>query len=156
AQQVDHHHRLVGGTGQEGLDLFRGRIECHRSVPPFRARSRSARTAPHRALFYCGIQYATICAMATGVRRKSDPLSDGRVRRGERSGDAIVVALVELVGEGILEPTAQQVAARARVGMRTVFRRFSDMESLFAEMGARVQAEALPLLAGGRPRGNPM
>src|SRR5438093_3343050 len=74
--------------------------------------------------------------------------SDGRVRRGERSGHAIVEALVGLVGEGVIEPTAQQVAARAGVGIRTVFRRFSDMEGLFAEMGARVQADVLPLLAG--------
>ena len=62
-------------------------------------------------------------------------------------------ALLDLVGDGILEPTAQQVAARARVGIRTVFRRFSDMESLFAEMEARLHAEAVPLLIGGRPEG---
>ncbi|HYV68266.1 MAG TPA: TetR family transcriptional regulator [Myxococcales bacterium] len=76
------------------------------------------------------------------------------MRRGQRSGQAIVEALVGLVGDGILEPTAQQVAARAGVGIRTVFRRFSDMESLFAEMSARVQAEALPLLVGGQPHGD--
>jgi AcrR family transcriptional regulator len=81
------------------------------------------------------------------------PASDGRVRRSQRSGHAIVEALMELVGEGIREPTAQQVAARADVGIRTVFRRFSDMESLFAEMDARLQAEAVPLLLGGRPHG---
>ena len=93
-------------------------------------------------------------AVATGARRASEPASDGRVRRGERSGQAIVEALVGLVCDGILEPTAQQVAARAGVGIRTVFRRFSDMESLLAEMGARVEAEALPLLVGGRPNGD--
>jgi AcrR family transcriptional regulator len=93
-------------------------------------------------------------AVATGPRSESVLASDGRVRRGERSGLAIVEALLGLVGDGILEPTAQQVAARAGVGMRTVFRRFSDMESLLAEMGARVEAEALPLLVGGRPRGD--
>ena len=84
----------------------------------------------------------------------SEAASDGRVRRGERSGQAIVEALVKLVGEGIVEPTAQQVAERAGVGMRTVFRRFSDMERLFAEMGARMEAEALPLLVGGEPHGD--
>lgn len=78
---------------------------------------------------------------------------DGRVRRAQRSGQAIVDALLELIGEGVLDPTAQQVAARARVGMRTVFRRFSDMESLFAELDARLQSQALPLLLGGRPEG---
>jgi AcrR family transcriptional regulator len=81
------------------------------------------------------------------------PASDGRVQRSQRSGHAIVEALMELVGDGVIEPTAQQVAARANVGIRTVFRRFSAMESLFAEMDARLQAEAVPLLLGGRPNG---
>jgi len=58
-----------------------------------------------------------------------------------------------LVGEGVIEPTAHQVAARAKVGIRTVFRRFSDMESLFAEMDARLHAEVLPMLLGGRLEG---
>ena len=66
--------------------------------------------------------------------------SDGRVRRSQRSGQAIVEALMALIGDGIIEPTAQQVAGRANVGIRTVFRRFSDMESLFAELDARLQA----------------
>jgi AcrR family transcriptional regulator len=92
--------------------------------------------------------------VATPASRASAPTSDGRVRRGERSGQAIVEALLELIGEGIMEPTAQQVAARAGVGIRTVFRRFSDMERLFAEMGARVRAEAGPLLLGGEPSGD--
>lgn len=82
------------------------------------------------------------------------PAADGRVRRAQRSGQAIVEALMELVGSGVLEPTAQQVAERAGVGIRTVFRRFSDMESLFAEMDARLQAEAVPILVGGRPDGS--
>jgi AcrR family transcriptional regulator len=79
--------------------------------------------------------------------------ADGRVRRAQRSGQAIVEALLQLIGDGVLEPTAQQVAEQARVGIRTVFRRFADMESLFAEVDARLQAEALPLLLGGRPAG---
>src|SRR5262245_15886597 len=81
--------------------------------------------------------------------------SDGRVRRSQRSGQAIVAAVLQLVGEGVLDPTAQQVAARAQVGIRTVFRRFSDMEGLFVEIDARIQKEALPLLIGGPPEGAP-
>ena len=95
-----------------------------------------------------------LAIVATPASRASAAASDGRVRRAERSGQAIVDALLELVGKGILEPTAQQVATRAGVGIRTVFRRFSDMERLFAEMSARMQAEALPLLVGGRPSGD--
>jgi AcrR family transcriptional regulator len=86
------------------------------------------------------------------VRTKA--VADGRVQRSQRSGRAIVVALLDLIGEGSLAPTAQQVAARAGVGIRTVFRRFSDMESLFAEMDTHLQAEALPLLIGGQPVGS--
>ncbi len=70
--------------------------------------------------------------------------SDGRVRRGERSRDAIVQALYALIGEGALAPTAQQVAERAGVGLRSVFRHFRDMESLFAEVDAQLLREVKP------------
>jgi AcrR family transcriptional regulator len=92
--------------------------------------------------------------LASGARKAVATVSDGRVQRGERSGNAIVEALIALVGEGTLDPTAQQVAERAAVGIRTVFRRFSDMERLFALVGARLEAGALPLLLGGQPQGD--
>jgi AcrR family transcriptional regulator len=47
--------------------------------------------------------------------------------------------MLELIGEGTLSPTAQQVAERADVGVRTVFRHFSDMETLFAAMNERIR-----------------
>jgi AcrR family transcriptional regulator len=78
---------------------------------------------------------------------------DGRTRRSEKSREAIVAALFELVGEGRLQPTAQQVALRAGVGLRSVFRHFADMEGLFAAMDARLRAEAEPILREGRPAG---
>ena len=74
---------------------------------------------------------------------------DGRVRRGERNREAIVDALFELVREGELQPTAEQVAERAGVGTRTVFRHFDDMESLHAELSARLEREILPLYETG-------
>jgi AcrR family transcriptional regulator len=79
------------------------------------------------------------------VRRDVESL-DGRVRRSEKSRAAIVDALFELVGEGVLQPTAQQVAERAGVGIRSVFRHFDDMDGLFAAMDARLRAEAIPLI----------
>jgi len=79
--------------------------------------------------------------------------TDGRVLRSERSRDAIAAAKLEMVGEGDLEPTAQQVAARARVGIRTVFRLFADMETLYASVDARLLAEVRPLLEAGPPAG---
>lgn len=85
--------------------------------------------------------------MATVLARESLPESaDGRTRRAARSRAAIEEALFALVGEGILQPTMQEVAARAGVAMRSVFRHYSDMEGLFAAVDARLRLEALPLL----------
>ena len=87
------------------------------------------------------------------MHRPASSAEDGRVQRGVRSRAAIVEALVELVREGELAPTAEQVAERAGVGARTVFRHFDDMESLHVEMAARVEAEFRPLLDAEPPQG---
>ena len=88
-------------------------------------------------------------------RPEPDPLSafDGRVRRGVRSREAIVAALMDLVGRGVLQPTVQQVAERAGVGVRSVFRHFTEMETLYREMDARLETEARPLLGGAERAG---
>jgi AcrR family transcriptional regulator len=83
----------------------------------------------------------------TGTRTASATL-DGRLARSARSREAIVEAMLALVGEGEPNPTAEQVAERARVGIRTVFRHFRDMESLFAAMDARLEARVAPRFAG--------
>jgi TetR/AcrR family transcriptional regulator of autoinduction and epiphytic fitness len=62
---------------------------------------------------------------------------DGRTARGQRTRTSVVDALLALQEEGNLAPTAQQVAARAGVALRTVFGHFSDMETLWAEAGQR-------------------
>ena len=80
--------------------------------------------------------------------------SDGRARRSQRSRAAMVQALFDLVGEGTLQPTAQQIAERANVGIRTVFRHFSDMESLLAEIDERVRTQAQPIMRAPRAEGS--
>jgi AcrR family transcriptional regulator len=80
--------------------------------------------------------------------------ADGRVRRGERNREAIVDALFALVGAGELQPTAEQVAARAGVGLRSVFRHFRDMESLYAALDARLRGEVSPIVWEPVPRGS--
>jgi AcrR family transcriptional regulator len=87
-------------------------------------------------------------------RTRQPAEADGRAQRSARSREAIVEAMFALVGEGVLEPTAQQVAARADVGLRSVFRHFRDVDSLHAEMGARLRAEVAPLLVADAPAGN--
>ena len=49
---------------------------------------------------------------------------DGRLLRSERSRQLIIEAIIKLVDEGFLIPTAQQVAERAGVGIRSVVQTF--------------------------------
>ena len=57
---------------------------------------------------------------------------DGRRARSERSKQAIIDAALALMEEGNLIPTAQQISDRAGVGIRSFFRHFEDMDTLFA------------------------
>jgi AcrR family transcriptional regulator len=70
---------------------------------------------------------------------------DGRRLRSERSREQIVDAMFELIREGDMGPSAARVAERAGVGLRTVFRHFEDMDSLYREMTERIEAEIMPL-----------
>ncbi|MFM7270935.1 MAG: hypothetical protein ACKO2C_04795 [Actinomycetes bacterium] len=55
---------------------------------------------------------------------------DGRRARSQRSHDAVVDALLALYREGHHDAGAADVAARAGVSVRTVFRLFDDLDSL--------------------------
>ncbi len=74
-----------------------------------------------------------------------DGAGDGRRKRSERSRLHIVAALFALIREGDMHPSAAQVAERAKVGLRTVFRHFEDMDGLYREMTAQLEAQLLPL-----------
>jgi len=78
-----------------------------------------------------------------------DKKPDGRLLRTERSRQLIIDAVCDLVQEGILLPTAQTVAERAGVGIRTVFRHFADMEALFATMDIQLRDGYEGLYLGG-------
>ncbi|MDH3623587.1 MAG: TetR/AcrR family transcriptional regulator [Myxococcales bacterium] len=85
-------------------------------------------------------------------RDESARKMDGRFRRSERSKAAIVNALLDLIGEGTPEPTADEVAERAAIGSRTVFRHFKDMETLYAAMDAIIEARYGPMMAAPVPK----
>ena len=72
---------------------------------------------------------------------------DGRRRRSEQSRSKIVDAMLDLVREGNVAPTAEEVAARAEIGLRSVFRHFSDMETLRAEMVGQIALQYAKWLA---------
>ncbi len=69
------------------------------------------------------------------------PETDGRRRRSQDSRARIVEAMLDLVRAGETSPAAELVAERAKVGLRTVFRHFNDMDSLYREMSAVIEAE---------------
>lgn len=62
---------------------------------------------------------------------------DGRVRRGERTREAIVDALLACYEDGTLRPSVTEVAARAGVSARSVHNHFEDVENLRAEVAQR-------------------
>jgi AcrR family transcriptional regulator len=58
--------------------------------------------------------------------------TDGRMLRTERTRRAVVEALLDLLAEGELHPTARQVSDRSGVSMRSIFRLFEDVDALHA------------------------
>ncbi|MCA3693635.1 MAG: TetR/AcrR family transcriptional regulator [Aquidulcibacter sp.] len=58
----------------------------------------------------------------------------------------MVAAVLHLIEGGDLSPSAARVAEVAGVGLRSVFRHFDDMDSLYQEVSERVSAQVMPLL----------
>lgn len=71
---------------------------------------------------------------------------DGRRLRSTRSRSEIVRAMHALIRDGDMSPSAARVADAAGVSLRTVFRHFDDMDALYREMTAIVEAEVTPFL----------
>jgi AcrR family transcriptional regulator len=65
---------------------------------------------------------------------------DGRKARSQRTRAAVAEAMLDCLEEGLLRPSAKQVAERAGVSSRAVFRHFDNMEALLEET-AQLQME---------------
>jgi AcrR family transcriptional regulator len=85
---------------------------------------------------------------------ESDRPEDGRRARGQENRRKIVAAMLELIGGGAIVPSAEEVASRAQVGLRTVFRHFDDMESLYRELSSVMFAELMPIATAPLPQGD--
>ncbi len=66
---------------------------------------------------------------------------DGRRRRGQDNRARIVAAMLDIVRGGQINFNAEEVAKRADVGLRTVFRHFQDLDTLYREMSFVIEAE---------------
>lgn len=81
------------------------------------------------------------------------PARDGRHARSERTRAAVAEAMLECIMAGSLRPTAEEIAARAGVSSRAVFRHFDNREALLEEVAQqqiKQVTQALPpiVLAG--------
>lgn len=74
---------------------------------------------------------------------------DGRRLRSERSRQSVIDAAIAFMEEGILVPTAQMLADRAGIGIRSFFRHFEDMECLFQAVDEEIRESYESLFLGG-------
>lgn len=79
---------------------------------------------------------------------------DGRRQRSARSREALIKASLELIDQGLLVPTAKQIADKAGVGLRSFFRHFDDMEALFAAADAHARDNFMSLFLLGEGHGH--
>ena len=70
---------------------------------------------------------------------------DGRTLRRTRNRTAVIVALLEIIREGNLHPGASEIADRAGVSHRSIFRYFDDLDDLVRTSIDHAFAEAGPL-----------
>lgn len=77
----------------------------------------------------------------------ADPPSDGRSARRDRNREAVVTALLELCRAGDVNPSADAIAARAGISVRSLFRYFDDGEAMVRTAIARQQQHLAPLYA---------
>ena len=71
---------------------------------------------------------------------------DGRVARTARTRDTILGATRTLILDGAMDPTAREVADRAGITTRTLFRHFPDMESLHRSLIDDAEAGAAQVM----------
>ena len=88
---------------------------------------------------------ATRTARSAGNGREP-PSADGRRERSRSTRARIVQAMLDLVGGGHIAPSAAEVAKQAGVGLRSVFRHFDDMDSLYSEMSDAIEVRLMPVL----------
>lgn len=78
---------------------------------------------------------------------KQAPRKDGRTLRAERSRAAVAAAMLDLIQEGELRPTAADVAKRAGVSLRLVFHHFKDMAAVHREANSLQMERIRPLVS---------
>jgi AcrR family transcriptional regulator len=71
---------------------------------------------------------------------------DGRAARATKTRNAIADALLDLLADGQMRPTAKEIADRAGVSVRSVYVHFDDLEGLFCVAATRYFGRVAPML----------
>lgn len=79
------------------------------------------------------------------TRSLSEEGVDGRTLRRTRNRNAVIVALIDITREGDLHPGASEIADRAGVSHRSIFRYFDDLDDLVRTAIDHDLTEAGPL-----------
>lgn len=101
-------------------------------------------------LDYCGVMSESSSDAPGGPEEKKD----GRHERVERGKRAVFEALVELFSEGRYNPPVAEVAARAGVSERTLFRYFGSFNEVVAGMIGYVYPRVERYFTAGPPAGD--
>lgn len=75
--------------------------------------------------------------------------ADGRRLRRQQNRETVLDALAELFREGVYQPSANDIAARAGISPRSLFRYFDDIDDLSRAAIERQLAAARPLVDVG-------
>jgi TetR/AcrR family transcriptional regulator, regulator of autoinduction and epiphytic fitness len=78
--------------------------------------------------------------------RDAVSIGDGRRLRRDRNRTAVVDALLDLYGESNLRPSTAEIAERAGLSHRSLFRYFDDFDDLCREAIRRAEQRARPLI----------
>jgi TetR/AcrR family transcriptional regulator, regulator of autoinduction and epiphytic fitness len=84
---------------------------------------------------------------------ETEAVVDGRRLRRERNREAVIDALLALFEEGTYQPSSDEIAERAGISSRSLFRYFDDIDDLNRAAIERELAEAQPMLDLDVPAG---
>lgn len=87
---------------------------------------------------------ATPAASSSAAPSSTAPIEDGRHARRDRNRLAVVDAMLELYAEGNLDPSSDEIAERAGLSPRSLFRYFEDLDDLVRVAIGRQHERTLP------------
>src|SRR5688500_3891186 len=73
---------------------------------------------------------ASVNSLLSGLVTRSTHEVDGRRLRRQQNREAVIDALIELFEEGSYTPSSAEVAERAGISPRSLFRYFDDVDDL--------------------------